>query len=363
MLNIIQALLNNLTFLTTILFFGNLVLKWLSKRLDMTSFYAKLVSGVFAGLVGIALTKYFSFHLSPMIVLDLRQVAIILSFYFGGALSSIITALIIGIYRLFLIDPINFSSFIGFFNAIFTFVITALCMKKGKELSLAYWLRMMVGILLVYALSVLVAVGQKGLFIIGMFSVFYVPGVLFVYYLLRYMKRTDDVLLLMREAAELDFLTGLHNPRAFEKMFAQKTLNLVYHPQPFGLLVMDIDHFKKVNDTYGHGNGDAVLVQVAHLLQETMRSNDHCARKGGEEFAAILNDCTIEKTIKIAEMIRQAIENHTFVLEDGQIIRITISIGVSCYPQDHPENMFEQADRALYAAKSAGRNQVKLAES
>lgn len=362
MLNIIQSLLNNLTFLTTTLFFGNLILKWLSKRIDIQSLYVKLLSGVFAGIMGILLTKYFSFHLSPMIVLDLRQVAIILSFYFGGALSSLLTAVIIGVYRLFLIDPINFSSFIGFFNAIFTFVITGLFMKKGKELSLSYWLRMMIGILLVYALSVIAVLGEKSFFIILVFAIFYIPGVLFVYYLLRYMKRTDDVLVLMSEAANLDFLTGLHNPRAFEKMFEQKTMNVGYHPQPFGLLIFDLDHFKNVNDTYGHLNGDAVLIQVAQLLKDMMRSHDHCARKGGEEFAAILNDCNIAKTLKIAESIRKKIESFDFRLEDGQIIHITISIGVSCYPQEKPENMFEQADRALYAAKSSGRNQVKLAE-
>lgn len=362
MLTIIQSLLNNLTFLTTTLFFGNLILKWLSKRIDIQSFYIKLLSGVFAGIIGITLTKYFSFHLSPMIVLDLRQVAIILSFYFGGALSSLLTAVIIGVYRLFLIDPINFSSFIGFFNAIFTFLITGLFMKKGKELKLSYWLRMMVGILAVYALSVISVLGEKSFLIIALFATFYIPGVLFVYYLLRYMKRTDDVLVLMSEAANLDFLTGLHNPRAFEKMFEQKTINLVHYPQPFGLLILDIDHFKHVNDTYGHLDGDTVLIQVAQLLKDTMRSSDHCARKGGEEFAAILNDCGIEKTLNIAESIRKKIEDHPFLLEDGQIIRITISIGVSCYPQDKPENMFEQADRALYIAKSAGRNQVKIAE-
>ncbi|MDN4618997.1 diguanylate cyclase [Paenibacillus sp. PsM32] len=362
MLTIIQSLLNNLTFLTTTLFFGNLILKWLSKRINIQSLYIKLLSGVIAGIIGILLTKYFSFRLSPMIVLDLRQVAIILSFYFGGALSSLITAVIIGVYRLFLIDPINFSSFIGFFNAIFTFVITGLFMRKGKELALSYWLRMMIGILCVYALSVISVLGEHSFFPIIVFAAFYIPGVLFVYYLLRYMKRTDDALLLMREAANLDFLTGLHNPRAFEKMFEQKTINLMHYPQPFGLLLLDIDHFKHVNDTYGHLNGDTVLIQIAQLLKEAMRSNDHCARKGGEEFAAILNDCGIEKTLKIAESIRKKIEAHDFQLEDGQMIHITISIGVSCYPQDQPENMFEQADQALYIAKSAGRNQVQLAK-
>ncbi len=363
MITIIQSLLNNLTFLTTTLFFGNLILKWLSKRIDIHSLYVKLVSGVFAGVIGIMLTKYFSFRLSDMIVLDLRQVAIILSFYFGGALSSLVTAVIIGVYRLFLIDPINFSSFIGFFNAIFTFIVTGFFIKKGKELVLSQWVRMMFGILLVYGLSVFSVLGEKAFFTIIIFSLFYIPAVLFVYYLLRYMKRTDDALLLMREAVNLDFLTGLHNPRAFEKMFEQKTINIAHQAQPFSLLMFDLDHFKQVNDTYGHLNGDVVLIQVAQLLQTTMRSNDYCARKGGEEFAAILNDCNVEKTLKIAESIRKKVECHPFELEDGQIIQITISIGISCYPQDQPINMFEQADRALYLAKSSGRNQVKLAES
>ncbi len=362
MITIIQSLLNNLTFLTTTLFFGNLILKWLSKRIDIHSSYVKLVSGIFAGVIGIMLTKYFSFRLSDMIVLDLRQVAIILSFYFGGALSSLVTAVIIGVYRLFLIDPINFSSFIGFFNAIFTFIVTGFFIKKGKELVLSQWVRMMFGILLVYGLSVFSVLGEKAFFTIIIFSLFYIPAVLFVYYLLRYMKRTDDALLLMREAVNLDFLTGLHNPRAFEKMFEQKTMNIAYQAQPFSLLMFDLDHFKQVNDTYGHLNGDVILIQVAQLLKMTMRSNDYCARKGGEEFAAILNDCTIEKTLKIAESIRKKVEVHPFELEDGQIIQVTISIGISCYPQDQPENMFEQADRALYVAKSSGRNQVKLAE-
>ncbi|MNH83859.1 putative diguanylate cyclase YcdT [compost metagenome] len=131
-------------------------------------------------------------------------------------------------------------------------------------------------------------------------------------------------------------------------------------PAVFSLLVVDIDHFKRVNDTYGHAAGDVVLSQLANVLRDTFHPGDHIARKGGEEFVIIVDDCGVDKVWQVAERLRRNVENQLFVLPEGESIHVTISIGASVYPEIGPEQLFEKADQALYAAKEAGRNQVCL---
>lgn len=114
-----------------------------------------------------------------------------------------------------------------------------------------------------------------------MFSIVFAFGGLFTFFLLRYMKKSGDSLRTMREAAYRDFLTGLYNARAFEVLLQQKIESFSRYSIPFTLLLVDIDHFKQVNDTYGHAAGDAVLSQFADLLRDTFRPDDKIARKGG----------------------------------------------------------------------------------
>jgi diguanylate cyclase len=130
------------------------------------------------------------------------------------------------------------------------------------------------------------------------------------------------------------------------------------------LLYMDIDFFKRVNDTYGHGNGDLVLQQVAFLIRSGSRNDDIVSRNGGEEFTVLMKGCPAKTALAIAERMRSVVEGHYFELSDGINIQITMSIGVAVYPDTTRDlgRLAEQADKALYRAKALGRNKVVIAD-
>jgi len=131
--------------------------------------------------------------------------------------------------------------------------------------------------------------------------------------------------------------------------------------KPLSLLVLDIDHFKKYNDTHGHPMGNMVLKNVAGAMKETLRKVDLLARYGGEEFVALLPETDKEQARRAADRVREAIDACEFPGAETQPEgRITVSIGGACFPQDAKvaRDLLEKADKALYAAKSAGRNRT-----
>jgi diguanylate cyclase (GGDEF)-like protein len=129
------------------------------------------------------------------------------------------------------------------------------------------------------------------------------------------------------------------------------------------VLMMDIDHFKKVNDTYGHDGGDQVLAGFAEVVQGCLRSGDLLGRLGGEEFAVLLPGCLADDAQAIAQRICDAFAAHLFTLKDGRQLRATVSIGACCAPRIESDiaAMLSAADAALYHAKENGRNRVELA--
>ncbi len=157
-----------------------------------------------------------------------------------------------------------------------------------------------------------------------------------------------------------DALTGLRNRRAFLEEAEHELSRALRYPCETGVLVADLDHFKRVNDQYGHPAGDAVLRHFAALLKAQLRDSDVAARLGGEEFIVLLPGTGAAGAAAVAEKIRQAIESAPVVFE-GQRIGITASLGVSCLPAHSActiEALYGQADQALYAAKTHGRNRV-----
>jgi diguanylate cyclase len=157
-----------------------------------------------------------------------------------------------------------------------------------------------------------------------------------------------------KAGALTDPLTALPNRRAFERGMA----GLRPHDKEAALLIIDLDHFKTVNDTHGHAAGDYVLQQVSMILRAHMRNRDLLSRLGGEELAALLPDTGAVEAQQVAERLRHAIETLE-VHWEGQVIAITASIGVAVAPGQLPAtDLFVQADAALYAAKRGGRNRV-----
>lgn len=158
--------------------------------------------------------------------------------------------------------------------------------------------------------------------------------------------------------ATTDKLTGLANRQAFEILIGQLLLEAERSKQPLTALLMDIDHFKKYNDSYGHLAGDQVIQHVAAVIRSMLRQSDIVCRWGGEEFLVVIKDCRGEKGVQIAEKICEAVRNSPLQLE-GATLNITISAGVSSGFEE--ERLLVEADAALYAAKEAGRDQVKAA--
>ena len=162
----------------------------------------------------------------------------------------------------------------------------------------------------------------------------------------------------LADTARRDVLTGVFNRRYFMEEFdrelarAERTLN------PLTLLLIDADHFKRINDAYGHATGDDVLRQLAQSIAGSMRPYDRLARYGGEEFVAVLPGATLDEAYAVAERVRDAVAGTPFALRNGEPLRVTVSVGVSeLEPGDvRGAAMFDRADSALYRAKDAGRN-------
>jgi diguanylate cyclase len=155
-------------------------------------------------------------------------------------------------------------------------------------------------------------------------------------------------------------LTGLNNVRKFDEVFNSLLNELNKSIQSFSLLYIDIDFFKKINDTYGHSEGDLVLKRLGTLLTVSTRNFDIVSRNGGEEFTILLPDTSVARAMDIAEHIRKTVENTEFPLSGGGVIKVTVSIGVASYKDttDNPSMLIEDADKALYVAKKTGRNKV-----
>jgi diguanylate cyclase (GGDEF)-like protein len=160
-----------------------------------------------------------------------------------------------------------------------------------------------------------------------------------------------------------DPLTGLYNRRYLEETMGRELPRARRLGESVGVIVIDIDHFKRLNDTYGHDAGDFVLERMGELLRAATRNSDIACRFGGEEFAVILPGATLLVARNRAEAIRAALESLEIEFEGKPLGPLTVSAGVSCMPphgQDWAYTL-QQADRALYTAKQAGRNKVVAA--
>lgn len=166
----------------------------------------------------------------------------------------------------------------------------------------------------------------------------------------------------LQKLADHDALTGLYNRRVFEERMQREEEHFLRYRRPISLLILDVDHFKRINDTFGHPAGDAVLKALASLLRSTVRGADLVARLGGEEFVVLLPETPLTGAVEIAQRLRRQVE--TMIVEwQSTPIEVRISVGVAACPEctSSPGALLDAADAALYASKRAGRNQVTAA--
>jgi diguanylate cyclase (GGDEF)-like protein len=251
---------------------------------------------------------------------------------------------------------------------------TAMATMSASPLAYALYMPPMIGSLAVMAIAhPLPVLGPVFILLLLVFIFAQLSINLSVHRTLR-----DNVLLRLklRDMALMDVLTGLRNRRYLQEFLAEEILRVQrsWHPdslargvapRSLALIMLDMDHFKAVNDTFGHAAGDEVLKQLASVLKETIRKPDLVVRWGGEEFVILVQDVSRAMPMIAAERIREALETHEFSLPSGEMLRKTCSLGYALYPflQEQPEQLgWEQvlnlADGALYQAKQSGRNCV-----
>lgn len=159
-------------------------------------------------------------------------------------------------------------------------------------------------------------------------------------------------------AAQIDSLTGINNRAALDKSLEREVELAHRHDNTLSMLILDVDHFKRINDTLGHSAGDAVLKTLVTCISETMRNSDMIFRYGGEEFALLLSGTDMDGARQVGERLRTAVAAYPFVYNRKEL-DLTVSIGVANLGRrDSARRLFNKADAALYQAKKAGRNQV-----
>jgi diguanylate cyclase (GGDEF)-like protein len=177
-------------------------------------------------------------------------------------------------------------------------------------------------------------------------------------FFIRELRRAEDRLV---DMATRDPLTGLLNRREAFRRIDLEISRSVRTSKPLSTVICDIDHFKRINDTYGHLTGDVVLQSLAKMLQTTIRDYDILCRYGGEEFLIVAPDSTSDQAAGLADRIRMTVEETVITTIDNHKIRITVSFGVSqLWPGEKLEETIDRADRALYEAKAKGRNRVHI---
>lgn len=353
-----KDLLFNMTILTSFIAISNQVFreKIATKSSPLS---LKIANGVFGGLLG-CLLIIFSLEVVPQTYLDLRILPIIILFVYANYVSAVVACLIIGLFRI-LYMGLTISSIISFF-AIALIGLFCWFISKIRTSRTIKWILstlaafLIMGCLYVYLIRNLSLLED----LLPAYCIGFAVSSFLTYLLMENIRKFNKTIEETEFYAQKDSLTGLNNVRQFENLFCKAANEAVQERKNISFLFLDIDFFKKVNDTYGHLDGNAVLVELSELLNRNCRGMDIISRNGGEEFSVILPDCSLPQAVEAAERIRKAVEQHDFPLSSGKTINITISIGVSSYPEDtdNPLKLIESADIALYRAKESGRNRV-----
>jgi diguanylate cyclase (GGDEF)-like protein len=165
----------------------------------------------------------------------------------------------------------------------------------------------------------------------------------------------------LQKLAITDGLTKLYNSRSFYTQLELEVDRFNRYKHPLALLLLDIDNFKEYNDSYGHLEGDKVLVRFSQIIKTCLRANDSAYRYGGEEFTVILPETNGDEAKTVAQRIRSSLEAEKYKPVPGKVARITISIGVTqCYPKEELSTFIRRADKAMYLSKENGRNRVSV---
>jgi len=348
--------INLLTMITFLFIMGNIIRHI---NFDLSKLERRIFIGIMFGILSIILMLSTIRIVGTSTILDLRNFSIILASYYGFTVC-VVTALITIIFRA-LYFGINLSVLLALCNIVATILI---CSYVGmKKLSpLKAWVFKAGGSLLAVLTTLLYLlwnVPNKNIVLLYYFLI-NVFAAIIIYFFRESIDLSNYKYSQYKAEASVDFLTGLNNVRKFEVLASFLLDNAKEKNEELSILMIDIDYFKIINDTYGHSSGDAVLQQLAYILKLNCKNGDIVSRNGGEEFTILLPRRGPLEAFEIGETIRKTIEENKFLLLDNKKINITISVGIAAFPHN-AQNLKElllKADEALYSAKGAGRNKV-----
>ncbi|RFU61995.1 diguanylate cyclase [Peribacillus glennii] len=319
----------------------------------------KSLRGICHGIFGVVL-MHFGIQLNDGVLIDLRSIPMMLAAFVGGWVPTFTATAIIIVFRLVLY-PITFSSLnniyvLGFSAIIFTLICNSRMSAKRK------WVLMPLSFIIILASTFYIVIPEFETAII--IFVQYASAIAFAsfgaYIIKSYLSRNDENYEKVKLASKKDHLTGLNNVRSFDQAIGSFFSSAKAQEIDLSLLVIDIDHFKQINDTYGHPAGDKVIKKVAQLLLLSCRSVDFVSRNGGEEFSIIMPDCDTDSCQVIAERIRKAVDKSTSRISEVEL-QVSVSIGYATAVQDNivsVADLIDKADQGLYKAKQRGRNRV-----
>jgi len=348
--------INLLTMITFLFIMGSIIRHI---NFDLSKLERRIFIGIMFGILSIILMLSTIRISGTSTILDLRNFPIILASYYGFTVC-VVTALMTIIFRA-LYHGINLSALLALCNITAT-VLVCYFVDRRKLSPFKTWVFKAAGGILALLVTIsylLWNVPNKNIILLYYFLMNFSAAII-IYFFRESIDLSNHKYSQYKAEASVDFLTGLNNVRKFEKLASSLLDDSKKKNEDLSILMIDIDHFKLVNDTYGHSSGDAVLQQLAYILKLNCKNGDIVSRNGGEEFTILLPRRTPLEAFEIGETIRKTIEENKFLLLDNKKINITISIGIAAFPHN-AQNLKElllKADQALYSSKEAGRNKV-----
>ncbi|MBM7694886.1 diguanylate cyclase [Peribacillus deserti] len=304
---IIKELLSNLAILTSLIFGYAQLTNSIPLNREST-LIRKIFLGILGGLLSNILMQY-SMHLGSTII-DLRHIPIMLLSYYGGSIPALVAMFLVIIGRF--IIGINTSSYYAVILITLITIVSIFIsnMNLTNIVKSFYILTFSNGIFTILFSILLKDLQTLSLLIPSYWLISYLAGII-SFYIVEYLRNTQKLFNRYKSESAIDGLTGLNNVRKFDEVFNDLLKNLEINNEMLSLLYIDIDHFKKINDTYGHKEGDVVLIELGKILKNSVRNFDIVSRNGGEEFTVILLDCPTNHATEISEKIRNSVQNHT----------------------------------------------------
>lgn len=355
----VNDLFINTLLLISFTFVGGHVSRELPEKLK-SSIWGKIIMGTSGGGLGILMMIYSIQVIGTDTLLDLRSLSIMMISSVGGWVSTLVTGIVIALYRIGKYG-INQSSIFALVHICLYILLFGLTNKKVKTPWKNWFTKLAIVVfILVTTFLYLLKDVENHYSIILNFSLVVIGAGLLEYYLIKYAKHSNELYEIYQTDSTKDFLTGLNNTRQFDKLLNMSFERVIENNERLSCLMIDIDHFKKVNDTYGHAVGDLVLKELAEILKKNCRAFDYVGRVGGEEFCILLLDCSAERSFEIGTRIRNGVKEHKFPIGQDKFINITVSVGTATYPEtvENIEEILKKADVGLYKAKQTGRDKV-----